>query len=202
MSENLIFKRGGSCQRDVLPDHIAAAAGQFLFNLLLGIEFAGIVIFERFTAGFLQFSLGIDLILIAEAVMGAAKNYQFFRIFHVNAGFHAVGLDIRTDRAADIRAFIMIQMALFQSFIDNIRSAFDKTPLVRIFNAEDKYSVRVLFGHKIGIKRRPQVADMHIAGRTGRESGTYFCHVHAPFLHINFTLKNDILQLNYPRESV
>ena len=105
--------------------------------------------------------------------MRAAQINQFVSIFGINS--FALGLNIRSVIAADVRSFVPVHPNPFECGINDIRSALNIAFLVGIFNTEDKISARCL-GYQILIERRSQVADVHISGRAGRESGSYFHH--------------------------
>jgi hypothetical protein len=64
----------------------------------------------------------------------------------------------------------MLQSAFFQRFVNNLGSALDETVLIGVLDAEDKRSSRPA-GNEVGIQRRAEVADVHIARRAGGKAG-------------------------------
>ena len=102
--------------------------------------------------------------LFAEAAVSAALFQQKLGIFAVNR--FALGLDIRTDRTAHIRTLIVSQTAVSHGFIDNIRCSLNKTSLIGVLDAKNKFAA-VFSGNEVGIKRRAKIANVHIACGTG-----------------------------------
>ena len=84
----------------------------------------------------------------------------------------ALGLHIGAHRAAHVRAFVMLQMALGHGLVDHIYRAFHQAALVRVLNAQDEFAVMVSC-NQIGVEGGPQIAHMHIAGGRGGEAGTH-----------------------------
>ena len=84
--------------------------------------------------------------LSAETVIRLTLVQQHFGIFHIDPLFLAIALYVRSHRAADIRAFIMLKAGINQSIIDNLRCTFDKTFLICIFNTKNVISILV-FGN-------------------------------------------------------
>ena len=76
--------------------------------------------------------------LCAETVVGFAFFYQLFCVIHIHA--HAFALDIRAVFPANIGAFVMLQASHFQCFINHVRCAFHKPPLVGVLNTQYEFS--------------------------------------------------------------
>ena len=112
----------------------------------------------------------VQTFLVTETVVCVAALDQFFRIGLEHS--HALRLHIRTNRTADVRAFVPIQTGNTQGVVDHVNCAFHIALLVGILNSQNKIAVLFL-GNQIGIQCRPQIADVHIARRTGRKSGSY-----------------------------
>ncbi len=166
MSEDLVIKRSCSFGRNCLTNDKSIALSNSCFTFCRCKKLAWIIILERFTACFLQLSLCIDHIFIAEAVMSAAFSNQFLGVLHINAALDSFRLHIRTILSADIRSFIMFQVASLQCFINNICCTFNQTSLISILDSQDKYSVWIFFRNQICIESRTKVPNMHIASRT------------------------------------
>ena len=82
---------------------------------------------------------------------------------------HALTLNIRTSRSADIRTLVPDKAGLFQRMINNIDRTLDIALAVGVLNPQNKGAV-VFLRKQIRIQRRAQIPDVHIAGRTGRKS--------------------------------
>ena len=93
---------------------------------------------------------------------------QEFGIFAVKRT--AFRLDVRCDRAAHIRTFVVIQAAFLHGFIDHIDSAFDQAALVGVLDAQNKSTVRMA-GNQPGIERGAQVPYVHISRRRRGKTG-------------------------------
>ncbi len=82
----------------------------------------------------------------------------------------ALALDIGTEGAANIRAFIIVQSGHLQGAVDDLHRAVDIALLVGILYPQDELAF-ALFGQQIGIKGGTKAADMHVAGGAGGETG-------------------------------
>ena len=174
VAEGGVVERGAALVRDALPDDIGlpccdAALCLFERKITAGADvlFDLLALFGRLFVGFL-----------AEAVIRAALFHEQVSIFAEQAA--PLGLDIRADRAADVRAFVMVESTFGQRLIDDIDRAVHQAALIGIFDAENKRAV-IAAGDQPGIERRAQIADVHIARGTGREAGT-----HLPFRDARF----------------
>ena len=109
-----------------------------------------------------------------------------------------LGLDIRADRAADIRPLVVRQAASAHGAVNDIDRALHITALIGVLNAQDELAAGVP-RDQVRIQRRAQIADVHIARRAGRETGAHLAvrdallHVFKPLLifHILCILRID-----------
>ena len=158
--------------RDELADDIGSALGGQTVGLLAAHAAAWIVPAVKF-AGVL---LGGRL--FAEAAVGMAALHEQLRVFLIEPA--ALGLHIGADRAADVRTFVVLEMALLHSPVYNVNSALDETPLIRVLNAENELAL-IVAGNEIGIERGTEIADVHVPrGRRG-EPRTYLARGDALF---------------------
>ena len=112
-----------------------------------------------------------------EAVVCFAFFYQFFCVVHVHT--HSFGLYIRTEVAAYIGTFIMLQTCHFHCFVDHIYRTFYQSALVCIFDTQDEFTT-LRFCDQVFVQCCTQVTNMHIARRRGRKSCSDF-HSILPF---------------------
>ena len=149
---------------DALADHIGLSLGGKPVRFLPAHAAAGIVPPVKLAAVLL--ALG----LFAEAAVGMAPLHQQLGILLIKRP--PLRLHIGGHRAAHIRAFVMLQMALGHGLIDHVHGALHQTALIRILNAEDELSAGVP-GDEIGVEGGTQVANVHIAGGGRGEAGAY-----------------------------
>ena len=76
----------------------------------------------------------------AEAVVCLAFFYELFRVLHVDSGFLALTLDIRTIASVLVRTLVMDQAGLCQCAVDDSLSTLNVTLLVCILNTENEIS--------------------------------------------------------------
>ena len=174
VAEGGVVERGAAFVRDALPDDIwlpccDAALCLFERKITAGADvlFDLLALFSGFFVGFL-----------AEAVIRAAPFHEQVSIFAEQAA--PLGLDIRADRAADVRAFVMVESTFGQRLIDDIDRAVHQAALIGVLDAEDERAV-VAAGDQPSIERRAQIADVHVARGAGREAGA-----HLPFRDARF----------------
>ena len=86
-------------------------------------------------------------------------------------GVPALGLDIGSHRAAHIRTLVVVQVALGQSLVDKLSSAFYLPGLVGVLNAQDKGASGIA-GDEPGVQGGTQITDVHIARGRGGKTGT------------------------------
>ena len=166
------MESGRSLVRDELADDIGPTLGGETVGLLAAHAAAGIVPAVKF-AGVL---LGGRL--FAEAAVGMAALHEQLRVFLIEPA--ALGLHIGADRAADVRAFVVLEMALLHRPVYNVNSALDETPLIRVLNAENELAL-IVAGNEIGIERGTEIADVHVPrGRRG-ETRAYLARGDALF---------------------
>ena len=116
--------------RDELADDIGPALGSKTVGLLTAHAAAGIVPAVKLAGVLLRGCL------FAEAAVGMAALHEQLRVFLIESA--ALGLHIGADGAADVRAFVMLEMALLHSPVYNVNSALNETPLIRILDAENE----------------------------------------------------------------
>ena len=165
VAKDLVMEGGAALVGDALADHIGLPLGGKPVRFLPAHAAAGIVPPVKLAAVLL--ALG----LFAEAAVGMAPLHQQLGIFLVKRP--PLRLHIGGHRAAHIRAFIVLQVALGHSLIDHIHGALHQAALVRILNAEDELAAGVP-GDEIGIERGAQVANVHISSGGRREAGAHF----------------------------
>ena len=134
----------------------------------------------------LIFSLGTfsGTVAIAIFTFGIVAKMLFESIETIDMGpfeaMEALGLHVWADGAADIRAFVVLKMALLHSPVYNVNSALDETPLIRVLNAENELAL-IVAGNEIGIERGTEIADVHVP-RGGRgETRAYLARGDALF---------------------
>ena len=120
----------------------------------------------------------LRVLLVAEAAIGMSARDQTLGILLIEAA--TLGLDIRTDGAADIWTFVVLQAALRHGLIDHIDSALNETALIGVLNPKDKLAA-VMAGNQIRIKRGAQIADVHVARGARRKTRAHFAGGNAAF---------------------
>ena len=185
IAENLIMEGRGAFLRALLANNVRNAGSQFFCNLFLAQVAAVAVIFGDHAGSGLNLAHLFQTVLVAEAVISMSQLYQLFSICLEHA--HPFTLDIRTDRAADIGAFVPVEAGLAQGIVNDIDRTFDITFLVGVLDTQDKSAV-MFFGDQVGVQCGTQVTDMHITGRAGCKPGSdgfiVFHRWSLPFLYI------------------
>ena len=169
---NFVVEGRGALMRDALADDIGTALGGETVGLLAAHVAAGIVAPVKLAAVLL--GLG----LLAEAAVGVAALHQKLGVFLVERA--ALGLDVRGDGTADVRALVMLEVALGHGLVDHVHRALDQTALVGVLDAQDELALAVA-GDEIRIERRAQVADVHVARGRGREARAHLAGRDAGF---------------------
>ena len=183
VAEYLVMEGGSALVRDELADNVRLARGGAAVGLLAAHNAAGIVRAVEI-AGIL-----LALGLLAEAAVSMSLFDEKVCIFLVQRA--ALGLHIGADGAADVGAFVMLQMALGHGLVYNVHCALYETALIGVLNAQDEFSARMA-RYQIGVQRRAQVADMHISGWRRREPRAYLAvrntrlHLFKPFHIFHF----------------
>ena len=114
--------------------------------------------------------IGFRLGLFAKAAVGAALFQQELGVFSVK--IPALRLDIGSHGAAHVGALVVVKTALGQGLVDNIHRPIHKSALIGVLDAKDEFAAGPA-GDEPGIKRRAQIANVHIArGRRGK-TGTH-----------------------------
>ena len=148
----LIVKSGSSLIGDILADHKRLACIQIRLHFLSRKSQAVLVVDADLLAlHHLGFQRGQTL-SVAKAVVSLPLVDEFFGIFHIDAGLHALTLHIRAVTAVLIRTFIVDQPCLCHGAIDDLYSAVHKTFLVRVLNAKHEISSR-MFGYQKLVQR-------------------------------------------------
>ena len=164
---NNIMENGSSGLMNGLADNIRLAGGNAGARLFKAQALAGIFELDVLFVVFLLVGVSGG----TETIMRAAQFYQFMRVFGIQR--LALRLNVRTVIAADVRPFVPVHADSFQRVVNDFFGTLDKTLLVRIFNTENEVAA-VGFGDEILVQCGSQVADVHIAGRAGGKSGSYF----------------------------
>jgi len=194
VAEDLVVERGLARARDLLANDIGLAGCEIGRDLFLAQARAAAVIFVDDSAvGNIFFG---SVVLIAEAAVGVAARDEQLGIFLIESP--PLGLDIRADRAADIRPLVVRQAASAHGAVNDIDRALHIAALIGVLNAQDELTTGVP-RDQVRIQRRAQIADVHIARRAGRETGAHLAvrdallHVFKPLLifHILCILRID-----------
>ena len=178
VAEYLVMEGGSALVRDELTDNIRLSRGCAAVGLFAAHHAAGIVRAVEI-AGIL-----LALRLLAEAAVSMSLLDEKVGVFLVQRA--ALGLHIGAYGAADVGAFVMLQMALGHGLVYNVHCALYETALIGVFNAQDELAARVA-RYQIGVQRRAQVANVHISGGRRGKTGTYLAvrntslHVLEPF---------------------
>ena len=167
ISINLIMECGCAFQRHFLTDDIRYTGIQ-LFLYFFRREIPAVAVIHRRNPGsFLNLPHLFQPFLVTEAVISVTRLNQLFCIALEHS--HPLGLYIRANRAADVRAFVPFQTSCPQGIINDINSTFHVPFLVRILNSKNEISV-ILLRNQISIQCSPQISDVHIARWTGGKS--------------------------------
>ena len=143
VSERSVVEGRRSLKRDLLADDVRLARFRPLQGLRRIQRTAGILVLFKSGLGVRTVgSLFLFCCLVAEAVVSVALFDQHLRILLI--GTAALGLDIRSDRSADVRTFVVLQSALLQRPVDHLCGALDLAALVRVFKTENEISSRLL----------------------------------------------------------
>ena len=126
------------------------------------------------TAGLMQRG---QPLLATEAVIGLAHIDQLFGKFQIAA--LALALHIGAIGAADVGTLVPLQADVPERIVNDSLRALDMAFAVGILDTENK-AAAVFFGDEECVKRRPEIANMHIAGRAGREAGADVFHIFPP----------------------
>ena len=174
---------GRSLVRDALADNIGLALRSKAVGLLAGHGAARVVLAVEVPAVLL--GLG----LFAEAAVGVAALHEQLRIFLIKRT--SLGLDIGADGAADVGTFVMVKMALGTGLVNNIYRTLNEPPLISVLDAQDKLAAAMACD-EISIKRRAQIADVHISRGRGCKACTHLIfrdtrlHLLKPFRIFHF----------------
>ena len=87
--------------------------------------------------------------------------------------FLSFALNVRAAVAANVRPLVGKNIGLGQRPFDKINGVRYITGAIGILNAQEKIAA-VRLGEKVGVERRPQIADVHVSRRAWRKAGAYF----------------------------
>ena len=185
VAEYLVMERRRPLVGDALAYDIGLALGGEAVALLLRQRAAGVVPAVKLARVLLA------LRPLAEAAVGVPARNEQLGIFPVERA--ALGLDIRSDRTANVGPLVMLKMALRHSAVNYIHRALNEPPLIGVLDAQDELPA-VSPRDKVGIERGTQVADVHISrgggGKTGAHLAVRYARLHLLkplyILHFNF----------------
>ena len=137
-----------------------------------------------------------SVVLIAEAAVGVAARDEQFGVFFIEPP--PLGLDIRADRTANVRALVMRQAAGAHGAVNDIDRTLHIAALIGVLDAQNELTAGVP-RDQVRIQRRAQIADVHIPRRARREPRAHLSvrdaqlHVFKPLLifHILCILRID-----------
>ena len=186
VTEGGVMERGRALVRDALADDKRLARLHTSERLVKRQVAAGADVLANFLTLILcgRFFL---LTLLAEAVVCAALFAKELCILAEQVT--ALGLDIGADRAADIGTFVVVKTAFRHRPVDHVRCALDQTALIGVLDAQDERAA-LTAGDQPRVKRRAQIADVHIARGTGCKAGAHLAARNARFHLIKKVHKN------------
>ena len=166
VAEHSVGEGGGSTGGNLLADDMRHAGSHTGPGLIQAQGAAGI-------GGTLKAAVVLlTLVFFAEAVVGVAPLHQQLGVFAI--GVPALGLNIGSHGAANIRALVPGQAALPEGLVDDLGGALHQALLVGVLNAQDKGAVLVP-GDEPGVEGGAQVSNVHIAGWGRGRSGCGPC---------------------------
>ena len=166
---NDIEERGRARKRHLLPDDIRVAVLEMLLDFSCG-KLAAMTIVAA--EGFFRAALRRLVVMGAEAAIGEALLDEFLGVTLID--IHALALDIRATVPADARPLVGNDVRRLQRVVDEIHRVLNITRTVGVLDAKDEIAVLRL-REKESVKRRAQIADMHIARRARSETCTNSC---------------------------
>ena len=158
-----VVKGGAARQGHLLTNDIGISCVQVLFHICR-IEVAAAPVI----AG--KALVGAPFLRIAETAVGEALFHQFFRVFLIN--FLSFALDVWPAVAADVWPFVGENIGFGQRPLDEVHGVRHVTGPIRVLDAQEEITP-LGFGEKISVKRRPQVADVHVPRGAWRKAGAY-----------------------------
>ena len=161
-----VLKRGRAVERHFLADDVRRAGVEQPLHLLGGQVAAVAVV----AAEGVRRVDRLQPLLRAEAVVRLALPDELLRVGLVK--ILALALDIRAVCAADVGAFVVLEADLLQRAVDHVGRALHIALLVRVLNAQHK-GAALRFCDEILVQRRPEIADVHEAGRARRKACAY-----------------------------
>ena len=164
VAEDLVMERRFALVGDLLADDPRHTGVETALHLLRGKLAAGVVLTGE-VAGIL---LGLGL--VAEAVIGVTALHKALGVREIRVA--PLGLDVGTDRTADVGTLVVVETAVAQRFINDLDRALNLPGLVGVLDAEEKLAVRMA-GDAPCIERRAQIADVHIPRGAGRKAGAH-----------------------------
>ena len=161
------MERGRALVRDLLADDERLCLGALFCHIQRQVAAGADVLFDLLAV---VLSRVLVLRLLAEAVIRTALFAQQLGVFAEQVA--PLGLDIRADRSADVRTFVVVKPTLRHCLVDHIHRTLDEASLIGVLDAQDERTA-VAAGDEPGIQRRAEVSDVHIARGAGGEAGTH-----------------------------
>ena len=189
--EDVLIRRLAAL-RHLLADDVRVAVFEVLIDDVLRQVAAGAVIAA-------ELARRVVFLRVAEAIVGVAGPHKLFGIFLVEV--HALALDVRAAVAAVARAFVWRDAREFQRALNEVDGVSDIARAVGVLDAQDEVAA-VGLGKEIGVKRRAQVADVHVPRRARREARAYFllCQNKCPPIELKISASS-ILQIGIEKKS-
>jgi hypothetical protein len=165
VAEYLVVEGGGALAGHLLADDVRLPRGGAAVGFLPGKQPAGIL-----GPGKARPASSSDSVLLAEAAVGVAPLHQKLGVFLVK---RPCARSARTaHRAAHVRALVVVKAAFGHGLVDDVHRALHQAALVGVLDAQDEGAPRVA-GDEPGIKRRAEIAHVHVARGGGREAGAH-----------------------------
>jgi len=166
-AEDLVLEGRRAHGGDALPHHVGNARVEFPPDLLFRELLAVAVVAEGQLSQLQARAQLLEALLVAEAVVGHALLDQLLGVLLVDG--LALVLDVGAVGPALVGALVPDEPRLLQGPVDQLHGALDDALLVGVLDAEDEVPV-VLLRPEVGVKRRPEVAHVHVARGAGCES--------------------------------
>ena len=176
-AEDEVVEGADSLLVDLLANDVGLAVGEVLFHHRFGEVAAAAVV-----AGGGALLVAVVLFgLVAEAVVGRAAPDQLLGVGEVDR--FAFALDVGTEIAADVRAFIVRKARLFEGAVNHLDRVFDIAVAVGVLDPQDEFPALRLRQQE-GIEGGAEVAHVHEAGRARGETGSDgLCVAHDSKIH-------------------
>ena len=162
VAKNSIVESSAALGGYFLTNYIGLTGGNACLGLRKADVAAGIFAALEITAVLL------GLCFFAETIISVASFDEKLGIGKIS--IFTLGLDIRSDGAADIGAFIPNKPCVFKRTVNNLGRTFYKAGLIGIFDTKNEFTA-CLAGNKPGVDSCTDAANMHKAGGAGCETG-------------------------------